>query len=163
MSTLYDLKGKYATLLAMAQENDLPDEMLADTLDSLKEAIKDKSEGYVQVIKQLQADTDTIDSEIKRLQERKRSYQGNVQRLKSTLVEAMHATDTPKIKSPLFTIWTQQSASVQIKDNNFKNLSPDYLVEQDPRPDRKKIAKDLKAGKEVVGAELKYSESLRIR
>ena len=83
--------------------------------------------------------------------------------MKSTLVEAMHATDTPKIKSPLFTIWTQQSASVQIKDNNYKNLSPDYLVEQDPRPDRKKIAKDLKAGKDVVGAELKYSESLRIR
>lgn len=161
MSTLYDLKGKYATLLAMAQDNDLPDEMLADTLDSLKDAIKNKSTGYVQVIKQLQADTDTIDAEIKRLQDRKRSYQNNIKRLKLTLAEAMHDTDTSKIKSPLFTIWLQQSNSVQVKD--FRHLNPSYLVAQDPKPDKKLIAKDLKAGKEVIGAELKVNESLRIR
>ena len=38
-----------------------------------------------------------------------------------------------------------------------------YLVEQPKKLDKKAIMTDLKAGREVSGAELQHSRSLRIR
>ena len=39
----------------------------------------------------------------------------------------------------------------------------DYLVVQDPKPDKKRMLAELKAGKELPFARLKQTESLRIR
>lgn len=71
MPPVYDLKSKYATLLAKAEDMEIDPIVLHDTLESIKDAIEDKAVGCVQVIKSLEADVDSIDQEIKRLQERK--------------------------------------------------------------------------------------------
>ncbi|EPC67919.1 hypothetical protein Lpp126_18802 [Lacticaseibacillus paracasei subsp. paracasei Lpp126] len=56
MSTLYDLQGKYASLLELAEDGTTDPEVLADTMDSIVDAINDKAEGYAQVIRQIKAD-----------------------------------------------------------------------------------------------------------
>ncbi|GAN43265.1 uncharacterized protein LC1981_2484 [Lacticaseibacillus paracasei NRIC 1981] len=60
MPPVYDLKSKYATLLAKAEDMEIDPIVLHDTLESIKDAIEDKAVGCVQVIKSLEADVDSI-------------------------------------------------------------------------------------------------------
>lgn len=163
MATLYELQGKYAQLLAIAEDGTVDPEVLRDTMDSITDAIDDKAVGYAQVITQLNADAKQLKDEINRLQDRMSSITRNASNMKMALMQAMDDTGKQKIKSPLFTIWTQNSTSVVIKDDNPNNLNPAYLVPQPAKPDKKLIKEDLQAGKEVIGAELRVSQSLRIR
>lgn len=74
------------------------------------------------MIKSLEADIDPIDQEIKRLQERKKSYQNNIARLKLALIDAMNTTGQQKIKTPLWTIWVQRTASVNVQNDDPKKF-----------------------------------------
>ena len=51
--------------------------------------------------------------------------------------------------------------SVVIEDES--KISEEYLIKQSPKIDKAAIKKAISAGKEVSGASLKQSESLRIR
>lgn len=164
MPPVYDLKSKYATLLAKAEDMEIDPIVLHDTLESIKDAIEDKAVGCVQVIKSLEADVDSIDQEIKRLQERKKSYQNNIARLKLSLVDAMSTTGQQKIKTPLWTIWVQKTASVGVMNDDPKKVQTDFVkVETVYKVDKQAALKKLKAGEKIVGLQLRYSESLRTR
>lgn len=164
MPPVYDLKSKYATLLAKAEDMEIDPIVLHDTLESIKDAIEDKAVGCVQVIKSLEADVDSIDQEIKRLQERKKSYQNNIARLKLSLVDAMNTTGQQKIKTPLWTIWVQKTASVNVMNNDPKKVQTDFVkIETVYKVDKQAALKKLKAGEKIVGLQLRYSESLRTR
>ena len=156
---LYDLTGKYKQLMDM--EEDLDPTLFHDTLDSIDDAIEEKAINYGRIIKMLNADIDEIDTEIKRLQEKKQSIKNKSNIMKETLIQAMQETGKHKIKSPLITVWTQKNP-VRLVIPDEKQLQADYFkVER--KPDTTKISEDLKAGKEIVGAHLEQSESVRIR
>lgn len=164
MATMYELQGKYHELYELAEDGTIDPALLHDTMDSITDAIEDKAVGYVQVIKQVEADADEIDAEIKRLTERKNSYTRNAKTLKQVLVGAMNDVDAKKFKTPLYTIWVQQSASVALESDDPMKLPVQYVKAATTyKVDKKGIAADLKAGKEVKGAKLVYSDSLRVR
>ena len=75
MSTLYDLQGKYASLLELAEDGTTDPEVLADTMDSIVDAINDKAEGYAQVIRQIKADIEANKKERDRFEARIKAYQ----------------------------------------------------------------------------------------
>ena len=74
----------------------------------------------------------------------------------------MIATGKTKFKTSLFSFGIQKNPpSVVIDDDQAVPF--DYLVVQDPKPDKKRMLAELKAGKELPFARLKQTESLRIR
>ena len=155
---LYELTNNYLKVLEMA-END--EEGLKDTLDSLDDAIGVKTENIAAVIKQLEANAEMLANEAKRLSERKTTVENNVRNLKSYLQEQLEKCGKSKIKGEIFTVAIQNNPpSVRVTDES-KLIG--YLVEQPKKLDKKAIMTDLKAGREVSGAELQHSRSLRIR
>ena len=91
MASLFDLSTDYQQLYDLiAEQKD--EQILKDTLASINDAIEDKADGYVAVIKTLEGDNKAIDEEIKRLRQRKTSNQNGVKRLKESLQEAMEQT-----------------------------------------------------------------------
>ncbi|MDU6030040.1 MAG: siphovirus Gp157 family protein, partial [Staphylococcus epidermidis] len=100
MSKLFELKDSYQQVYDLIAEQE-DEQILKDTLASINDAIEDKADGYVAVIKSLEADNNAIDEEIKRLRQRKTSNQNGVKRLKESLQEVMEQTGKEKFKTAL--------------------------------------------------------------
>lgn len=164
MATLYELTDKQIKLLELAEDGVIEPEVFNDTMEAITGAFEDKAVAYVQVAKQIEADAEVIDAEIKRLSERKASYKKNAQLIKTRLVDAMKETENLKLKTPLYTIWVQDTPSVKIEGDDAGKVEAQYVHEERKLiADKKAIAAALKDGKEVKGATLVYSSSLRTR
>lgn len=159
MATLYELTGSYHKLLELSEDTDPT--LFADTMDSITDAIDDKAVGYAKVDKELAKDEKALKDEASRLSARAKSISNNRKILKQNLQEAMETTGKTKIKTNEFTIYIQKNnPSVRIPD---ESKIPAYLTKTVMALDKTRIKQLLKEGKDVPGAELTRSESLRIR
>lgn len=156
---LYDLVGNYKKVYEM----DLDDETWQDTLESIDSAIEQKADGVMYVIRNLEVDVIGLKDEEKRLKGKREVAERKIKRLKQYLQENMEAVGKTKFKTQLFAYNIQNNpASLKLTD---EKLIPEkyYTVETSRKYDNKAIKDDLKAGKVINGAELKTSQSLRIR
>ena len=94
------LKDNYKQIYELIAEQE-DEQILKDTLDSINDALEDKADGYVAVIKSLETDNIAIDEEIKRLKQRKTSNENGIKRLKETLQQVMEETGKEKFKTAL--------------------------------------------------------------
>ncbi len=164
MSTIYELTDDFLRLLEMAEDPETDPQAFADTLEGLEYEIEVKAENYAKVIKQLDSDAAGIDAEIKRLQAKKSAIANSQDRMKKTLEGAMIATGKVKFKTDLFSFNIQKNPpSVELDEEHLELIPIEYLIPQDPKPDKKRMLAELKEGKELGFARLKQTESLRIR
>lgn len=155
---LYELTQNYLHVLEMAENGD----DLADTLESLEDAIEVKAENTAKVIKQLEANAEMLANEAKRLSERKSAIENNVRNLKSYLQEQLEKCGKSKIKGEIFTVAIQNNPqSVEVVDET--KIPIEFFVEQAPKLDKKTLLQHLKNAEQIPGAELRQSQSLRIR
>ncbi|EAC3455795.1 siphovirus Gp157 family protein [Listeria monocytogenes] len=158
MSTLYSIQGKYQQLLNLAEQ--LDPELLKDTLESIDDELETKAENVAFVIKELEGQALVLETEIKRLSERKTTINNNIKRLKQSLQDAMETANKTKIRTNLFTLGIRKSPpSVAVEDES-KLIA--YLVEQPKKLDKTRLKDDLKKGIDVPGATLIQTEHLRI-
>ena len=97
--TLYDLTAQAKQLMEM---EDLPDEVLKDTLESL--GIDDKIGSTVPVIKQMKAESTMLADEVKKLQEKKKVADNKAQRLTDYVTNCMGELDMKKAGNGLHNI-----------------------------------------------------------
>lgn len=165
MATLYQLTDDYLTLLEMAEDPDIDEQALKDTMEGIEGALEDKAEGYAKVIRTLEGDAAACDAESKRLRNKKQTIENNIKRMKAALQYAMQATGKTKFKTALFSFGIQKNpAAVVIDEGYIENIPDRFLIPQDPQIDKKAIKEALKAGEDLEGiAHLEQTESLRIR
>ncbi|MFW3611329.1 siphovirus Gp157 family protein [Staphylococcus caprae] len=161
MSSLFNLKDNYKQVYELIAEQE-DEQILKDTLDSINDALEDKADGYVAVIKSLETDNNAIDEEIKRLRQRKTSNENGIKRLKETLQQVMEETGKEKFKTALnsYSI-ANNPPSLEVKNKNV--VPKEFFTEQEPKLNKKELLKAVKEGLEVEGVELKQSRSLRVR
>ena len=98
MSNLYELTWKYKEIMNhLLEDDDYPVELIA-----ADEEINSKIENYGFVIRNLEADSDALTGEIKRLMERKKLTDNAIDRMKGMVMTAMKTTDKKKITTPHF-------------------------------------------------------------
>jgi len=159
MATLYELTGAYHRLLDIPEDTDPT--AFNDTMDSITDAIDDKAVGYAKVDRELAKDEQALKDEAQRLLARSKAIGNSRKSLKLNLQTAMESTGKTKIKTNEFTIYIQNNApSVRLVD---ESKIPAYLSKITTVPDKTRIKQLLKEGKDVPGAELSASSSLRIR
>lgn len=163
MATLYDLKGAYARVAALAADPESDPEAIKDTLASIKDGIEEKAVGYAYVIKSVDNDIAEVDAEIKRLNDRRRGLTSNRDRLKQALTDAFQVAGIDKVKTPTLTVWIQASTSVQVPED-YRMLPPQFVAKKVTHVvDKRSIKAALEAGTAIVGAELHTNWSPRIR
>lgn len=136
MATLYELTDNYQHVLEIAEQ--LDEETLKDTLDSLDDAIDSKAENSAKVIRELEGNINALTSEIQRLNERKTALNNNVRFLKEYLQNEMEKVGKDKIKSDLFTVGIQNNPpSVRVEDE--RKIPRDYFNEQEPKLDKTRL------------------------
>ena len=164
MATLYDLTQDWIQLMNMLEEG-ADEEVINDTLEGLDYEIEEKAEGYAKVIRNIESDVAGLKTEIERMTDRKRVLENNISRLKNNLQAAMELTGKTKFKTDLFSFNVQNNPAAVIMDEQYlENIPEEYLIPQEPKIDKKKLATDLKAGVDLEGiAHLSVSRSLRIK
>ena len=160
--TLYEITDNYKAVLEMAQNPDIDEQAIKDTLEAIQGDIKEKADGYAKVIKELDGETDKLTAEIKRLTDRKNTIQNNIAYMKQSLKEAMTSTGNLKFRTDLFSFNIQKNPPALIVDNE-ETIPSEYLIPQEPKIDKKAIIDFLKNGNKVPYAHIEQSEGVRIR
>jgi len=157
MASLYQLNNAYAQLQQMIEEGQ---EGLEDTLASITDAVEEKLEAYAMVIKNIESDVEGIKSEEKRLAERRKIMENGVTRMKQAIAETLQGSGQDKVKTEKFTFSFRKSSKVEVSD--IDSLPQEY-VKVERTISRSELAKALKAGEQIEGAQLVENQSLSIR
>lgn len=161
--TIYQIEQSYNQLAEELMENggELTPS-LEEALAITEEQLQNKSVAYSFVIKQMDADIDIIDSEIKRLQALKKQREKALEYLKERIKHAMDTFSIEEIKTPLVKINFRKSESVEVDDVNqlpaaFK------VVKVTEQADKAAIKAALKDGVEVTGCRIETHRNLQIK
>ncbi len=158
---IYEIKREYEVLSQYLEDNDLDKESFKEAFLNIEGSLSDKCENYVKLIKNLEGDIEAHKGEEKRLSEKRKAMENKVLRLKQTIYEVLKDMKLESLKAGTFNLRIQNNApSVDILD---QEVIPEEYKSYEVKLDKKGILEDLKLGKLVAGAEIKQSESLRIR
>ena len=160
MAKLYELSTGYKNIEYLIELGGNEEELNA-VLNSLDAEIEDKAENIAKIIKNYEGDIAAFKEGEKRIAERRRKLENDVKRLKQYLEDNMKMTGKTKFKSGTFSFnIAKNPPSVEITNQDI--ISSDYKVLTETI-DKKAILTDLKEGKDVQGAILRTTETLRIR
>jgi hypothetical protein len=157
MASLYQLNNAYAQLQQMIEDGQ---EGLEDTLASITDAVEEKLEAYAMVIKNIESDVEGIKSEEKRLAERRKIMENGITRMKQTIAETLQGSGQDKVKTEKFTFSFRKSSKAEVSD--IDSLPQEY-VKVERTISRAELAKALKAGEQIQGAQLVENQSLQIK
>lgn len=158
MATLYELADQYKMLQNFIEENNIEGFELA--LSQIKGEIGEKLEGYAMVMKNIESDITGIKSEEKRLADRRKSMERNLGRIKENMADALLTVEGNRVKTEKFTFSFRRSTSVQIENDA---AIPPQFIKVERTISRSELAKALKAGEQIEGAQLIENQSLSIR
>lgn len=165
MDKLYELTGDLKVVEDKIREGggELTDE-LEEALNASTLAVRDKATGIAFILRNLAADVDVCDKEIKRLQGRKRARENASRGLNGYAMGCMVNAGVMKIETPLGNLNVQKNPpSVEVVDKG--KVPGEYMIiKQEEVIDKERAKKDLKAGKEIAGLRLITDKTyLRIR
>lgn len=161
---LYELTSDLLVLQEMLEET-VDDQCLLDTLEGVQGEYEVKLESYCKVIKNLEADMEALKAEAKRLTDKRKVLENNVDRLKKAMFDSMKLTGTDKVKGQLFTVAIQKNGGKLpvIVDVDTSEL-PDELVKITESPDLEAIYEVLTThGTSKYAHFGERGESLRIK
>lgn len=167
MASLWQLTQEELSFISLIEENggEVTDELMED-LAIRRENFSHKAEAYAKFILKLESESDQAASELKRIQAIKKAKDKTVERLRENLLAALmlfgqeDSKGVKRFETPLAKLSTRKSVSVEILEEG--NLPPCFwLVKREPW--KSEIAKYLKEGEFVPGAQLKENIGLSIR
>jgi hypothetical protein len=161
--TIYNIEKNYNQLADQLIDNDgeLTPE-LNEQLAITEEQLQNKSVAYSFVIKEMDADVEIIDAEIKRLQAAKKQREKASEYLKERIKHAMDLFQIEEIKTPLVKINFRKSESVEVDDVN--SLPMAYkTVKVVETADKVAIKAALKDGADIIGCSIATHRNLQIK
>lgn len=158
---LFELTENYIKFFKMLEEVDEITEELEEMANNLNIAIEEKSDNYVRMIKNLNADVEAFKNIEKQFNKKRKTAENKIAWLKKNLQSSMEQTGRKKVKTELFTVSIQKNApSLDITSED--NIGDEYYkVER--TLNKKELLSDIKEGLIIDGVGIKQTESLRIR
>lgn len=162
MSNIYELTGNYDYLLNMLYDEDVDEQAILDTLESIEGDIEDKADGYAKIIKELETQSNARKEEAKRLTQSAKTFDNKIKMLKSNLFNCMKITGKTKFTTNLFSFSIAKNGGKQVLtvDRDVPKEYTKTITENDTD----KIRQALENGENLPFAHLEpRGESLRIR
>ena len=145
MSTLYELTTDLLEIEeGLTETTGNEAEKLEEIKEIIKQEIQNKNTRIVSVILNIDSDINSIDSEIKRLQELKRVKKNTLDRLKSNIKDCMELLGTKKVETVLGNISIRKSAGSLVIEDEEKIPAIYKTVEQVVKVDKNTIKDFIK-------------------
>lgn len=166
MATLYDIAEEIKELLDLMQSAEVDEQTIQDTIEAtgLKDDFKNKIDGYLYVIDDIEASNKRIRKEEKRLAERRRMQEQNIIKMKRSIQDTMLLLNKQKERTDKYTVWVQNNPPKLVVEDESE-IPKAYWIEQAPKLDRKSLLNDLKGEDhtDFKGARVVQERSLRIK
>lgn len=162
MSNLYELTSNYETVLNMLYDEEIDEQMILDTLESIEGEIKEKADGYAKIIKELESKQKARKEEAKRLTDSAKVFENRVKALKNNLFNTMKDTGKTNFTTDLFTFRIQKNGGKRALtiDGDVPKEYTKTIIENDTD----KIRQALEKGEKLTFAHFEpRGESLRIK
>lgn len=162
MKNLYELTSDWNNVANMLYDEDIDEQMVLDTLESIEGDIEDKADGYAKIIKELEARQKARKEEAKRLVDSAKTFENKIKFLKQNLYNSMKETGKTKFTTDLFTFNIAKNGGKQVLtiDGEVPKEYTKTIIENDTD----KIRQALENGENLPFAHLEpRGESLRIR
>lgn len=164
MNSLYALQSDYAWLLSLLYDDEVDEQTIIDTLDSIEGAIDEKAENYAKIIKDIERSIENVSEEIKRMQERQRVMKNRQEWLKNNLFTAMKEVGKTKIKGDIFTISiSKNGGAAPLEVLVSADELPDELRKVKYEADKEALRKLAEQGDTRYAVIKERGESLRIK
>lgn len=158
---LFELTENYVKFFTMLEEADEITEELEEMANNLNIAIEEKSDNYVKMIKNLDADVEAYKNQEKIFNKKRKTAENKISWLKKNLQASMEQTGRKKVETELFTISIQKNKPA-LDITSEDNIGDEYYkIER--TLNKKDLLKDIKEGLIIDGVGIKQTESLRIR
>lgn len=158
---LFELTENYVKFFTMLEEADEITEELEEMANNLNIAIEEKSDNYVKMIKNLEADVEAFKNQEKIFNKKRKTAENKIGWLKKNLQSSMEQTGRKKVKTELFTISIQKNTPA-LDITSEDNIGDEYYkVER--TLNKRDLLNDIKEGLIIDGVGIKQTESLRIR
>ena len=146
MAALYELTGDFQRLMEMLEDEEIEEQVILDTLESVTYEIEDKADGYAKIIKSLEAKIDGLNKETVRLNSRKKTFENRIKWLKENLAYCMRAIGKRKFTTDLFSFNIQKNGGKRklIIDVDVDNVPEKYRIKQPDALDCDSIREYLK-------------------
>ena len=164
---LYELTADYLAFLEAIDNDEIPEEAIADTLEAITGEIEIKADSIACITKSLDAEIAAIKAEEANLAQRRKSKEKALEKVKKYLSDSLLFAGINKIETARNKITFRKSEVCEIVDDVFvawaqKNRD-DLLKYSAPTADKTAIKKALKDGAEIVGAQLIEKQNIQIK
>lgn len=163
--TLYELSDAIEQFAASVENGEIPEEAIADTLDSMEMDFNTKADGIACIIKDKQARAKAIREESKKQERRAEALENQAESLRKYLSSQMQRAGIMKIETARNYISFHPSIRTVIEDAEaFMRNNPGYCREKVSRTiDKTAIRDALKSGQEIKGAHLEQGLNIQIK
>ena len=164
---LYELTHDYLALIEAIDNDEIPEEAIADTLESITACIEDKADSIACLLKNLDAECKAIKAEEERLAERRKAKEKAHERIKQYLSDTLQRAGIDKVETARNRITFRKSEVVEVAEDVFTSWArmhrDDLLTYSAPKPNKTEIKKALKDGIAIEGAELRINQNIQIK
>ena len=164
---LYEIANEYLALVEAIENEEIPEEAVADTLEAITAEIEDKADNIACLMKSLNAEALAIREEEKRLAERRKSKERVAERCKQYLSDVLQKASIDKVETARNKITFRKSESVEVDEESFLSWAmtnrDDLLIYSAPTANKTEIKKALKDGVEIVGAVLRVNQNIQLK
>lgn len=137
--------------------------VIAEMFNDISVLLSDKLDNSAYVIKELEATSDALKEEAKRLSDRAAHFAKNAEKLKTLMAMALEASGEQKLKTDRFTFSFRKSESVEIDpmvtpedfDRRYIRIKREF--------DKTKIKDALKKGERIDGASIVEKQNFQIK
>ena len=165
---LYEIATDYRTFLEAVENGEIPEEAIADTLESITALLEDKADNIACMIKNMTAEAAAIKAEEQNLAERRKTKEKQIERMKAYLSDTLQLNNIAKLETARNKISFRKSESVKV-DNEAdfikwaENNNREYLTYKEPTIDKTTIKQAIKEGWEVYGAHIETKMNMQIK
>lgn len=161
---LYTITERFKALEALATTDDLPPDIVKDTLDGIEAEWQEKAVAVACFIKNLEVAAEAIDKAAAQQLARASAMKNRATSLKGYLTFQFQAMNVKKVEDPVLTIRLADNNPAVVVDDETA-IPEQYWIQPETPPkrlDKTAVARAIKAGTEVPGAHTERGQSLRI-
>lgn len=166
---LYEYAEQYEVLKQMAEDESIPPEALADTLESIDDEFETKVDSIACIIKDELATAEAIKKEIDALTARMKRHEATADQLKSYTMEQMQAVGKSKIETARNVVSVAKKAPALEIENSDDFIAwatlehEEFIRQKAPEINKVAVRDALKAGEYLPGAKLVAGYRLAVR
>lgn len=166
---LYELANDYENLMAAVENGDIPEEALADTLESITALLDEKADNIACWIKQLTAEAEAIKAEEDKLKARRTAKLNRAERLTNYLAECLTNAGRNKIETARNVISFRKTPPKVVIDNEngfiewAQTYADGFLNYGRPTINKTAIKDYITSGGQLDGVRIESSQNLAIK